>query len=423
MANKILAFTIAAAFFAASALPAQARGFGGGFGGGGFGGGGRGFGGGDFGGRSFGGGDFGGRGFGGGGDFGGGGRSFGGFSNWGGGAHSFGGGGRDWGNFTNTGWRGGGGLADHGEGGFGNIAGLQNRTPENFNRTNISNQSSAVRNSFNNDVNHTTVNNFNHYGPYGYGGWHGYGAYGWHGYGPYGWHGYYGYGWGFPGVWYVPGWSTAAAWSFAGVASLGAFLGMADLASGGGGGGSSTSNVTYNNNNVYVNGQPVGTSEQYYTQAQQLAQSGIDNYVQPAPDYSDSSSQVQDPDAPTDSGGAAANWQPLGVFALATPGQSSSNEMLQLAINKDGIIRGNYYNQLTNERSEVYGSLNKKTGRVSWTIGTNTATVFDAGIKDLTENDSSVLVHYSPTNTARMTLVRLQAPPQSPSSAAATTTQ
>lgn len=400
--NRILSFTISIAILAAGALPVCARGFGGGFGGGhSFGG----FGGGSFGDRGFGGGGFGDRGFGGG--------SFGS----GGFGDRFAGGTRDWGdragNFTNSGWR--------GEGGFGSIAGLQNRMPENFNRTNINQQGTNVRNSFNNDQ-------FNQYNVNRYGGYNHWGGYGWNGYHGYGYYGYhpYGYGWGYPGAWYVPGWSSAEAWTFAGLSSLGAFLGMADLMSGsGGGGGSSTSNVTYNNNNVYVNGKSVGTAADYYQQAQQLAASGISNYVQSGggggafyEDDSDGDTTATDPAAPTDSAGDANNWRPLGVFALASGGQSSSNELLQLAINKEGIVRGNYFNQLTNEKSEVYGALDKHNGRISWTIGNNTATVFDAGLKDLAENDSSVLVHYSPTNTQRMTLVRLKPPASAPGATA-----
>src|SRR6185437_2376656 len=104
------------------------------------------------------------------------------------------------------------------------------------------------------------------------------------------------------------------------------------------------------------------------------------------------------------------DWQPLGVFALAEPGQTNSNMLMQLAINKNGILKGNYFNQLTNESSEIYGSLDKNTQRISWTIGTNTGTVFDTDLADLTNPDSSVLVHYSPTSTQRMALIRLQQP-------------
>lgn len=84
--------------------------------------------------------------------------------------------------------------------------------------------------------------------------------------------------------------------------------------------------------------------------------------------------------------------------------------MLQLAINKDGMVRGNYLNQLTNETSQVFGALDKKTQRVSWTIGSNNTTVFDAMLADLVRDDSQVLVHYGPQNTKAMALIRLPAP-------------
>jgi hypothetical protein len=396
--------------------PSFARGFGGG---GGFGGGrsfGGGFGGGD---RSFGG--YGGdRGFSGGDrDFGGADRGFGGdrgFDGDRGGDTAFSGdrgAGVDSGfmdrgfggdsGVHNYSWGGaGGGVRTPTEGGFGHISGIQNRTPTNINSANLSNQGKSIRNSFNGDtVNVTKNNTFNqvggYHGGYGYhGGAYGYGGYGYHGYG------YHGYGWGYPGGWYVPGWSEATAWTCMGLASLDTFLGLAALGGGGGGGsddGNSSSNVTYNNENVYVNGQPAGTQAAYYQQAQQLAQTGITqaNLAQAQPQTNAMSPQ---------------NWQPLGVFALAEPGQTSSNMLMQLAINKDGIVEGNYYNQLTNESSQVYGSLDKKTKRISWTIGTNANTVFDASLGDLTKDDSSVLVHYGPTNTQRMALIRLQQPAQ-----------
>src|SRR5207253_6520890 len=98
------------------------------------------------------------RGFGDGG-FAGGDRSFGGDNgvhNWGGGtAGGFAGGGvHDWGS---------GGMSNKiSEGGFGHIAGLQNRTPTQMNNTSLHNQGDSVRNSFNNDtVNVNKTNSFN----------------------------------------------------------------------------------------------------------------------------------------------------------------------------------------------------------------------------------------------------------------------
>ena len=114
--------------------------------------------------------------------------------------------------------------------------------------------------------------------------------------------------------------------------------------------------------------------------------------------------------APADQGMATGDWKALGVFGLAEPGQTSSNMLLQLAINKDGVVRGNYLNQLTNEKSQVYGALDKKTHRISWTIGQNNSTVFDTNLADIANDDSQVLVHYGPDNTQKMALIRLPAP-------------
>ncbi len=78
-------------------------------------------------------------------------------------------------------------------------------------------------------------------------------------------------------------------------------------------------NVTYEDDVVYMNGDEVGTSEEYYEQAATLATAGAEV------------------DAPADS-----DWLPLGVFALTKPDETDSVVTIQLAVNKDGILRGNY---------------------------------------------------------------------------------
>lgn len=378
-------------------LPVSARG-GGGFGGGrsfggGFGGGGRSF---SSGGRSFGGGD---RSFGGGGrSFGGGDRSFGGGDrSFGGGDRSFGGGDRGFGGISSRPAGSGGLPTDGGLSGFAN-SGMRANHPTPISSGNLNNQGSKIRDNFNNNdrFSNNTINNnnvnFNHFGnnnAFGHYGGYGYGGYGgWGHYGPYG----------YPGGWCCPGWSSATAWTCMGVSTLTSFLGLgmmgaalADSGSGNKASSPSVTNITYEGDNVYMGGQPLGTAAGYYQQAQQLAANGTTT-----------------PAAAT--ANDAANWQPLGVFALAEPGQTDSNMMLQLAINKDGMVRGNYLNQLTNETSQVFGALDKKTQRVSWTIGSNNTTVFDAMLADLVRDDSQVLVHYGPQNTKTMALIRLPAP-------------
>ena len=312
------------------------------------------------------------------------------------------------------------------DGGFGSISGFQNKGPQKINNTDLHNQGQNVRNSFNNDqFNHTNqynnvnVNrnaaygngNYGHNGAYGH-----YGDYGHYGYGsnhPYG-AGYaHGY-WNGSNCWGAANMNQAAMWTCMGMSSLTTFLGMGLMGAEIAGAGKnkttvvaaapqpvSTTNITYSGDNVYVNGQPSCSSTQYYQQAQQLAS----QWAQPG----------YPPLAPDLTGGAAATtsadeFAPLGVFSLAEPGQTQANTMLQLAINKQGVVRGNYLNQLTNERSQLYGMLDKKTQRISWTIGQNNNTVFDTSLPDLVKNESQVLVHYSPTNTQEMALIRLPAP-------------
>lgn len=409
MRNKSAKFILAMLLSSVLLTPSYARGFGGGgFHGGSFGG---------FHGDSFHGGGFSG--------FHGDSAFHGGENHFGGGFNHFGSDHSNMGNYTshsnfgdhpNYGGVNGGNFSNRGhlptDSGFGNASGWQNRSPHTINQNNLKDQGQGVRNSFNNDsFNKTNNYNVNRYGG-AYGGYHGYGGYGYHGYGGYGYHPY-GYGeWGYPGAWY--GMSEAAMWTCAGMSTLGAFLGMASL-SNKSSQPASSSNVIYEGGNVYINGQPEGSSQQYYQQAQQLAQAG-QNYQQTQQNYQQQTDYQQQPDSYTQSDITSVStdqnqqWQPLGVFALAETGQTQSNMLVQLAVNKDGIVRGNYTNELTNEHAQVYGSLDKNTQRVSWTIGTNPNTVFDAGLGDLVQNDSSVLVHYGPNDTSRMALIRLQEP-------------
>jgi hypothetical protein len=147
------------------------------------------------------------------------------------------------------------------------------------------------------------------------------------------------------------------------------------------------SNVTYENNNVYVNGNNAGTSQQYYDSAENLASSG--------------STADASPDD---------NWLPLGVFAFAKPGQTTSNVSIQLAVNKQGIIRGNYTDNQTDKTQVIQGAVDKQTQRVAFTIGDNSTEVLEAGLYNLTKDEAPVLVHDGADRTEQMLLVRLKKP-------------
>jgi hypothetical protein len=62
----------------------------------------------------------------------------------------------------------------------------------------------------------------------------------------------------------------------------------------------------------------------------------------------------------------------------------------------------------------IYGSLDKKTQRVAWTIGKKNDRVFDTGIYNLTKSEAPVLVHIGNTRTMQMLLVRVSPPDPAP---------
>ena len=190
-----------------------------------------------------------------------------------------------------------------------------------------------------------------------------------------------------PGCWAAAGWAAGAAWNAASYANISDYCGLVASASpdydyGG--------TVVIQNNDVYMNGNETGTAQQYAEQATNIATMG----------------QTATPPTTDD-------WKPLGVYALVQGDDKTSNNIFQLAINKDGIIRGNYYDGLMDTTTEVYGAVDKKTQRAAWTIGKKKDRVFDAGVYNLTQPQCPCLIHLGTTQTEQMLLVRVEQPKSS----------
>ncbi|HKB00766.1 MAG TPA: hypothetical protein VKD90_01040 [Gemmataceae bacterium] len=187
-----------------------------------------------------------------------------------------------------------------------------------------------------------------------------------------------------PGAWAATGWAAGAAWTTATWATVASFCSFP------------TTPVNYDfgntvviqDNSVNVNGQDIGTPEQFAAQATTIADQG------------------QKADATPEQ-----EWKALGVFALVQGDATSSNNVFQLAVNKDGVVRGNYYDGLLDTTTPVYGSVDKKSQRAAWTIGKKNDRVFDAGISNLTADQCPVLVHIGQDRTQQWMLVRMQQPP------------
>lgn len=203
--------------------------------------------------------------------------------------------------------------------------------------------------------------------------------------------GVYGSGWytDHPGAWFAAGWATGAAWRACTWNSAAAYVGYSEVPPvyydyG--------NNVTYQDDVVYMSGDEVGTSEEYYEQAATLATAGAE----------------ADPPAESD-------WLPLGVFALTKPDQTDSAVTIQLAVNKDGIIRGNYTNTDTDKTQLIQGSVDKQTQRAAFTVGGDTTHLIETGLYNLTKDEAPCLLHFGSERTEQWLLVRLPEPQDSAS--------
>jgi hypothetical protein len=98
------------------------------------------------------------------------------------------------------------------------------------------------------------------------------------------------------------------------------------------------------------------------------------------------------------------------VFGLTKPDQVESDVSIQLAVNKQGIIRGDYTDNGTNKNQAVQGAVDKQTQRISFTVGENTTNVVETGLYNLTKDEAPCLIHFGNERTEQWLLVRLQKP-------------
>jgi hypothetical protein len=103
---------------------------------------------------------------------------------------------------------------------------------------------------------------------------------------------------------------------------------------------------------------------------------------------------------------------PLGVFAATADDNSDAvpNMFLQLAVSKEGIIAGTYQNKSTGQTEPLEGMVDKVSQRAAWTITGKNTPIMETGIANLTENETSMLVHFADGQTQQWLLVRIEKP-------------
>jgi hypothetical protein len=199
-----------------------------------------------------------------------------------------------------------------------------------------------------------------------------------------GWYGGAGWWAGYPGAWFPGKWALATtAWATAAWAMAGPYCGCDS--------GSASyydygENVAYGDDGmVYTDGQSTATAAEYYDQATQIA----------------------------DGGQTAQNeeWLPLGIFAvIAADDQTQTDKVVQLALNKEGVVRGNYHDLLADKITPITGAVDKQTQRVALRIEGNKDLLVETGLYNLTNDEAPVLVHFGPNRQEQRIFIRLQQP-------------
>ena len=145
--------------------------------------------------------------------------------------------------------------------------------------------------------------------------------------------------------------------------------------------------VVYQDDQVVVQGEPVGTPQEYSQQASDLAAQG------------DKAQLAQDE-----------QWKSLGVFALGRADEKNPSNFIQLGLNQAGVVRGTYYNAVTDSNMKISGQLDTKTQRVAWTVDGKKSPVYEAGLNNLTQDQTTILVHQNKDKVEQMLLVRVNEP-------------
>ncbi len=148
-------------------------------------------------------------------------------------------------------------------------------------------------------------------------------------------------------------------------------------------------NVVYYDDGVYVGDTLVGSPIEYAESAAALATIPADAID-------------RDP---------TGDWMALGTFAMVANGQEEDpSRSIQLAVDKNGIVSGTYFNRERDEAYAVTGRVDRDTQRVAFRIDNNPDVVYETGIYNLTQDQTPVLVHDGSEDPFTYLLVRLDQP-------------
>jgi len=193
-------------------------------------------------------------------------------------------------------------------------------------------------------------------------------------------------------------------------------------------------NIVYREDMVYINGVPYVSADKYYEQGLELAKRGENTTVihihQPeqtvetsvVTDGAEAKLNVPTPALPQtlasdletfapekQSSDPSEQWMPLGTFALLNDEEVGESErIVQLAMNRGGILRGNLYDQKEDKLLPIQGAVDQETQRVAFRVVGEEEKVYESGLWNLTQDSLPFLVQEGPGKSETIKAVRLQ---------------
>lgn len=105
----------------------------------------------------------------------------------------------------------------------------------------------------------------------------------------------------------------------------------------------------------------------------------------PAETQSPSNSLVSAPSGQPD-------WLALGVYELKPAPSSPASQVVQLWLNREGIVRGVYFDHLSGASQNVTGAVDQPTQSVRWSLESNPEAAFATSLKSLTQPQGEVRI-------------------------------
>jgi hypothetical protein len=99
-------------------------------------------------------------------------------------------------------------------------------------------------------------------------------------------------------------------------------------------------------------------------------------------------------------------WLTLGTYTLAPRNQPTATVLLTLSVGKDGLLRGNYFDVLSNTAQPIEGAIDKQTRMAAWRVGSTGPVTFQTSLSDLTAATTPVSLQFENGKNVLWSMVR-----------------